>query len=147
SLTTSDAGGSTSGNGSINDTGLSASGGSNGGASPAVPENNQLLGEPNLSYSQLLRLVYYNSTTVPPYHLVWNGIYDLPFGRGKRFGGGVSRFADMFMGGWQLATIGSWRTGNYLSVSGSEYLFGDPTLDSSKQLILTFNGRKQRLYF
>ena len=56
-----------------------------------VPENIQTLGAPNLSYSQRLRLEYHNSTNVPPHHLVWNGIYELPLGRGKRFGKGISK--------------------------------------------------------
>lgn len=137
SLTTTDAGGATSGNGSVNDTS----------GVPAVAENIQLLGEPDLSYAQRLRLDYYNSTAIPPHHLVWNGIYDLPFGRGKKFGGDVSKFADLFIGGWQIASIGSWRTGTWLSVSASEYLFGNPMLSGDQQLTLTFNRRKQRLYF
>jgi hypothetical protein len=137
SLNTTDAGAATSGNGSINDTtGV-----------PLVPENIQILGEPNLSYDQRLRLGYYNSTQIPPHRVVWNGIYDLPFGRGKKFGANVSRLADALIGGWQLATIGSFRSGTWLSVSTSEYLFGDPTLSPDQRLIVTFNGRRQRLYF
>ncbi len=137
SLTTSDAGGSTSGNGSINDT----AGGTQ------VPEQIQIWGAPKMTYDQLLRLEYYNSTAIPPHKLVWNGLYDLPFGRGKRFASGAGALANTLIGGWQIASIGQWRTGRWLSVSASEYLFGNPTLDSSQQLILTYNGRKQRLYF
>lgn len=137
SLNTTDAGAATSGNGGINDTtGV-----------PLVPENIQILGEPNLSYDQRLRLGYYNSTQIPPHRVVWNGIYDLPFGRGKKFGANVSRLMDALVGGWQLATIGSFRSGTWLSVSTSEYLFGDPALTPDQRLIVTFNGRPQRLYF
>jgi hypothetical protein len=107
SLTTTDSGASTSGNGAINDTSGQA----------LVPENNQLLGEPNLTLDQRLRLVYYNSTAIPPHHIRFNGIYDLPFGKGKHFGRGASRGLDAVIGGWQIATIGDWRSGTWLSVA------------------------------
>jgi hypothetical protein len=105
-LSTTDAGASTSGNGAINDTA----------GSPMVPERGQLLGAPDLSYDQRLRLVYYNSTVVPPHRLSWNGIYDLPFGRGKKFGGKVSRWMDALVGGWQIASIGTIRSGTWLAL-------------------------------
>src|SRR5438105_15957451 len=76
SLTTTDSGASTNGNGSINDTSGQA----------LVPENIQLLGEPSLTLDQRLWLVYYNSTAIPPHHIRFNGIYDLPFGKAKHFG-------------------------------------------------------------
>jgi hypothetical protein len=77
----------------------------------------------------------------------WNGVYELPFGKGKRFGGNASGLLNAFIGGWQIATIGDWRSGNWLSVASNEYLFGDPTLSPSQRLNLTFNGRNQVLYF
>ena len=100
-LTTNDTGGFTFGGNSIN-----ATNGQNG-----VPEVNQLLGAPNLSYDERLRLGYYNSGEVPAHRIRWNGIYDLPFGRGKKFGGNASgalepgdrRLADCFdryVAGW-----------------------------------------------
>ena len=137
SLSTTDAGASTSGNGSINDTA----------GSPMVPERGQLLGAPNLSYDQRLRLVYYNSTAIPPHRITWNGIYDLPFGRGKKFAAHTSRWMDALVGGWQLATIGTFRSGTWLSVTPNEYLFGDPTISPDQRLTMTYNGRNQLLYF
>jgi hypothetical protein len=137
SLTTTDAGASTSGNGSISDTTGQA----------LVPENVQLLGEPNLTLDQRLRLVYYNSTAIPPHHIRFNGIYDLPFGREKRFAKGASRALDAVIGGWQIATIGDWRSGTWQSVTSSEYLFGNPALSADQRLTLYLNGRPQRLYF
>jgi hypothetical protein len=137
SLNTSDAGASTSGNGTINDTG----------GSPVVPENINILGSPNLSYEERLRLVYYNSTAIPPHRMRWNTIYDLPFGAGKKIGGNARGLLNAIIGGWQLASIGDWRSGNWLSVSNSAYLFGDPTLSADQRLNLTFNGRNQQLYF
>jgi hypothetical protein len=40
-----------------------------------------------------------------------NFIYELPFGRGKAFGGGVSKWADMVLGGWTVSGIASARSG------------------------------------
>jgi len=44
---------------------------------------------------------------------ITTSIYDLPFGRGKRFGGNMSRIADMFVGGWRLANIFLWQSGPF----------------------------------
>ena len=137
SLTTSDAGGFTSGNGSINSTdGVFT-----------VPENSQLLGSPNLTYDQRLRLGYQNSSNVPAHRIRYNGIYDLPFGKGKKFANGSGKAVNAVIGGWQLAGIGEWRGGNWLSVSSGRYLFGNPALSGDQRLLLTFAGRSQRLWF
>lgn len=137
-LTTTDAGGFTSGNGSINAT--------NGGNSE-VPENHQLIGNPNLSYDDRLRLMYYNTANIPAHRIRWNGIYDLPFGRGKKWGANVSNAVNQVIGGWQLATIGTWSSGFWRSVSSGRYLFGDPTLDEDQRLDLVLGGTQQRLFF
>ena len=43
--------------------------------------------------------------------------YDLPFGRGKHFGGGASGIANQIIGNWQIAGITSASTGNYFTVT------------------------------
>jgi hypothetical protein len=138
SLTTSDAGGFTSGNGDIN----ASAGGVFG-----IPENIQILGAPNLSYDQRRSLGYSNSGNVPAHRVRWNGIYDLPFGKGQRFGGSSSGALNQIIGGWQIAFIGDWRGGNWIGVSSSRYLFGDPTLSADQRLEMTYNGLHQRLWF
>jgi len=40
-----------------------------------------------------------------------NGIYELPVGRGQRFAGGVPRWLDAVIGGWEGSGIWTWRTG------------------------------------
>ncbi|HTB95426.1 MAG TPA: TonB-dependent receptor [Terracidiphilus sp.] len=40
-------------------------------------------------------------------------LYDLPFGRGKTFGGSMSRPADLILGGWRLTSILTVQTGPY----------------------------------
>lgn len=137
SLSTSDAGGFTAGNFSIN----SASGGGR------VPEVHQLWGTPNLSYDQRQRLSYYNSTEIPPHRVRFNGIFDLPFGRGKRFGGSAGGPLNQVIGGWQVATIGEWRGGYWMSVATNRYQFGNPRLSSNQRLEMDIFGNHQRLWF
>ena len=138
SLTTTDAGGFTSGGGSINASGTSTFG---------VPDNTQLIGEPNLSYDQRIRLGYFNSGNIPAHRIRWNGIYDLPFGTGRKYGGNASKALNHVIGGWQIAFIGDWRGGNWIGVSSGLYLFGDPTLNADQRLVMTYGGRQQRLWF
>ena len=44
-------------------------------------------------------------------------IYELPFGKGKRFGGGWNPFADKLIGGWQIGGILFFRSGLPFTVS------------------------------
>ena len=37
-----------------------------------------------------------------------NWVYELPFGRGRSFGGGINRFLDAIVGGWGLSGIFHW---------------------------------------
>ena len=49
---------------------------------------------------------YMVDTNNPPQHLQFNGLIDLPFGRGKRWLGNSNRALDEVVGGWQLAGAG-----------------------------------------
>ncbi len=42
----------------------------------------------------------------PPQHIVFNYIFDLPVGSGKRFLGNANRFVDELVGGYQIAGVG-----------------------------------------
>jgi hypothetical protein len=137
-MTTNDTGGFSYGPSDINSTGSTGF---------AVPENRRILGEPNLSASDRLRLGYANSSEVPPHRVRWNAIYELPFGRGKKFGGDVNRKMNALIGGWQFALIGDWQSGRWSSVSASRYLFGDPQLSEDQRLEMNVFGRHQRLWF
>jgi hypothetical protein len=138
-MTTNDTGGFTSGGGSINSSG--------GGSGISVPENIQIIGNPNRSYDERLRLGYTNSGEVPAHRVRWNAIYDLPFGKGKKFGNSASGALNHLIGGWQIASIGNWRGGQWRNVNSGRYLFGDPTLSQDEQLEITLGGRQQRVYF
>lgn len=46
-----------------------------------------------------------------PKALVVSWVYDLPFGRGKKFGNTMNKFADGVLGGWQVAGIATFKDG------------------------------------
>jgi hypothetical protein len=140
-MTTSDTSGGNSGDG-----GLSTAGS---GYSFLVPLNQQIFGNPNLSDSQRLRLGYTNSGDVPAQHIRWNGVYELPFGRGKHFGNSVSGLLNQVIGGWSVGFIGEWRSGFWMGVNSRDvyYLFGDPTLSKDERLTVDIFGRKYQTYF
>lgn len=49
-------------------------------------------------------------------------VYQLPFGRGKKFANQVNRAADLGIGGWQLSGITTFQTGFPFGISGSDPL-------------------------
>jgi hypothetical protein len=57
------------------------------------------------------RLSYGASTFNIPQRLVFSGLYELPFGRGKRFLGNAGRVANALAGGWQLSEIATFELG------------------------------------
>jgi len=63
-------------------------------------------------------------------------LYDLPLGRGRRFGSGLPRAVDFFAGGWQLAGITTMMTGARLSPT---YSNADPANTNQ------FGGRPDRI--
>ena len=50
----------------------------------------------------------------------FSGYYDLPFGRGKRFGGNMNRVVDLAAGGWKVGAIASLHSGLPLTVSSNQ---------------------------
>ncbi len=54
----------------------------------------------------------YASSDFDMRHLInFNALWELPFGRGKRFGSGINSFANAVLGGWQLSTIARYNSG------------------------------------
>jgi hypothetical protein len=131
-----------------------AGGFSDGADAATVPLNSTILGNPNLSLSQRLALVYHNSNAVPPQMMKWNGIYELPFGKGKHFAGGASKAWNEVVGGWQIAFIGYWQSGVWMGANtcggnpcNSEFVFGNPALDPSQRMTMNIFGKNQELWF
>lgn len=52
-----------------------------------------------------------------PQRLIVSGVYELPVGRGRAFGGGMSRPLDLLVGGWQVNGILSVQSGSPLGIS------------------------------
>ncbi len=80
---------------------------------------------------QLNRLLFYgNVYGTRRQRWITTAVYDLPFGRGKRFGANMNRLENGMLGGWRLSNIFLLQTGPYLSAyipSGD----ADPSGDGS----------------
>jgi len=63
---------------------------------------------------------YQVDSAIPKQHIQFNGIVDLPFGRGKRFLGNSNRLIDEAVGGWQVAGDGS-ITSQDFAITSSNY--------------------------
>ncbi len=64
-----------------------------------------------------------------PLHLSIAPIWDLPFGRGKKFGGGIPKIADALVGGWEL-------TGQFTIQSGVPVVFNNSSFFTGKDFAL-----------
>ena len=47
-------------------------------------------------------------------------VYQLPFGRGKKFGGGVNQVTNLAVGGWQLTGIATFQTGFPYTITAND---------------------------
>src|SRR6185312_8960697 len=54
--------------------------------------------------------------------LVVSGIYDLPLGRGKKFGTNMNRFIDAAVGGWSVNAIMTLQSGNPFTITGTNHV-------------------------
>jgi Carboxypeptidase regulatory-like domain len=61
-----------------------------------------------------------------PHRLVISGVWELPFGRGRKFAKDINRFADLALGGWQFSGIWNWQSGLPYTI-GNVYYNGDIT--------------------
>jgi len=61
-----------------------------------------------------------------PHRLVISGVYQLPFGRGRKFLGGAGHALDLLVGGWEYNWDGVMQSGTPLSLPGNFSLIADP---------------------
>ncbi len=54
-----------------------------------------------------------------PHRLIFSGVYELPFGKGRRFGSGMSKALDAFIGGWQMNGIFNIQSGSALGIGAN----------------------------
>ena len=64
------------------------------------------------------------SDTDRPHRITASGIWELPVGRGRRFGGTLPKVADFFVGSWQLNGVWIWQSGPALGF-GNALFAGD----------------------
>ena len=96
--------------------------------------SNGVLFDVNYAHSRLLSLATtatnpvaapdwsydYGPNSAQPYDILhWNYVWELPFGRGRRFGSGINRIAEAIAGGWLVSGLGTWQSGSPLSVTAS----------------------------
>jgi hypothetical protein len=74
-----------------------------------------------------------------------NWVYELPFGRGRRFGSGANGFVDKLIGGWEFNGAGQVLSGDVLSF-GNVRLIG-MSLDELQDVYkLRFDDANKRIY-
>lgn len=76
-----------------------------------------------------------------PHVFSFESVYDLPFGRGRQFGGDMPRALDAIIGGWQLNTIFRAQSGFAFDVRRNGVrvdLIGDPYTGTSDDRFLNF---------
>jgi carboxypeptidase family protein len=63
-----------------------------------------------------------------PHRVVVSGIYEFPFGKGRKWGNGWNGFVDGAFGGWQLNAIFQWQSGRPIDLGDRNVVyFGDPS--------------------
>ena len=76
---------------------------------------------------------YRRSTQDQTQRFVANGVYDLPFGKGRDFFGGTNDALDRVVGGWTLGAIVTWSTGVPFYVSSGRSTFNSATANNGAQ--------------
>lgn len=93
-----------------------------------VPATNQFLpGSVPTNYDQLNSFLnYQRDTSIPKHRIKWNWLIDIPVGKSKRFLGNAGPVLNKFVGGWQLAGIGTLGS-TYFSLPTTNWNFtGEP---------------------
>ncbi len=66
------------------------------------------------------------SPTERPHRFTMSSIYELPFGKNRKFGSNWHPVADAILGGWQMQAVYEWQSGEPLQF-GNVYFSGDPS--------------------
>jgi hypothetical protein len=63
-----------------------------------------------------------------PHRIVVSSIWELPFGKGRKWGGSWNSFVDAFIGGWQAQGIYQWQSGRPIDLDERNVFFNsDPS--------------------
>lgn len=71
----------------------------------------------------------WRESTMPRNRLTFAGIYQLPFGRGRSFLSSPSRVVQALIGGWQVSSIFTYHSGDYLRI-GNYTMSGNPAISN-----------------
>src|SRR6201988_3043677 len=100
--------------------------------------NRLTLRNPNLDYRR--------STQDQTQRFVANGIYDLPFGRGRKYFDTSNGIVDRVVGGWTVGAITVYSTSPPFFISSGRATFNSATANNGAQLVgITFEEFKQNL--
>jgi hypothetical protein len=75
---------------------------------------------------------YREDIAIPKHHISFNGVVDLPFGKGKRLLRNSNRLVDALFGGYQVAFIGNIRSSSFVVGTGNWGPSGEIELYKSK---------------
>ncbi len=75
-----------------------------------------------------------------------NVVYDLPFGRGRRFGSGVNGVVERIIGGWQIGITSRLQSGTLVDLGGNVRLVGMSERDVQKMFTLRFDATGRQVY-
>jgi len=81
------------------------------------------------------RADYRRSTQDQTQRFIANGIYDLPFGKGKKFFTGANGLVDSIVGGFNIGAIVTWATGVPFYVASGRSTFNQQTANIGAQFI------------
>lgn len=73
------------------------------------------------------------------HRFVLSGVYQFPFGRGRRFLGGAGRLANLAVGGWEYNWIGTLQSGTPLNLPGNYDLIGSLSPNAGQSYGQWFN--------
>jgi hypothetical protein len=77
---------------------------------------------------------------------VANGIYELPFGRGRRFFSGANSVVDRLLGGYTMGAIVTWTTGVPWNVAAGRSTFNSATANNGAKLVgISFEDFKKNV--
>ncbi len=72
--------------------------------------------------------------------IIANGLYDLPFGRGRKFLDGSNGVLDRLVSGWTIGLIGTWATGQPFYITSGRTTFNQLSNNNGAQLTgITFD--------